>query len=153
MVDSPAGTTPPRTPLSGNRASRYLFMALLGLAIGIFGTVMVVRALHERKDHYPEAVMYVMQAHTAALQQNVGQNRCAATDTIPHLQTLRLLANDIEPAFAGHRDDAEFTGLSSKLRAAVDASLASPPLNCEGVKAAVEEIGQACKACHTQYRS
>lgn len=138
-------------PLSGNRAGRYFFMALLGLVVGVVATVMVTRALHERKDHYPEAVMYVMQAHMAALKRNVSENRCAATDTIPHLTTLRHLANDLEPAFAGLRDEAAFRQHAGGLRASVDASLASPPLNCAGVQAAMGKIGESCKACHDDY--
>lgn len=148
----------PQTPesrpvqLSGNRGSRYLFMALLGLVVGVVGTVMVTRALHERKDHYPEAVMYVMQAHMAALKRNVAENRCAATDTLPHLQTLRQMANDLEPAFPDLRTEAAFTQHASGLRGAVDATLASPPLNCPGVQAAMAKIGEGCKACHADYQ-
>lgn len=139
--------------MSGNAAGRYFFMAMLGLVIGVVATVMIVRALHERKDHYPEAVMYVMQAHMAALKANVAENRCAATDTLPHLSTLRHLGNDLEPAFAGLRDEAEFRTHAGGMRAAVDAVLASPPLNCAGVQAAMGRIGESCKACHADYRS
>lgn len=146
---TPPGASP---RLSGNRAGRYLFMALLGLVTGIVGTVMVTRALHERKDHYPEAVMYVMQAHMAALKRNVGVNRCAATDTIPHLTTLRHVANDLEPAFAGLADEPEFARHASTMRATIDGALASPPLNCPGVQAAMAKIGEGCKACHTDYQ-
>lgn len=138
--------------LSGNRAGRYLFMAVLGLVIGVFATVMVSRALHERKDHYPEAVMYVMQAHMNALKGNVVENRCAATDTLPHLTTLRHLGNDLEPAFPGLRDDAPFRQHAGGLRAAVDATLASPPLNCAGVQVAMAKIAESCKACHADYQ-
>lgn len=145
--------TPPHAPrLSGNRAGRYFFMLLLGLVIGVVATVMATRALHARKDHYPESVMYVMQAHTAALKRNVAENRCAATDTIPHLTTLRHLANDLEPAFPGLRDEAAFTQHASGMRAAVDAVLASPPLNCAGVQTALAKVGDGCKACHNDYR-
>lgn len=140
------------SPLSGNRAARYLFMALLGLVTGIVATVMVTRALHERKDHYPEAVMYVMQAHMAALKRNVGENRCAATDTLPHLTTLRHVANDLEPAFGDLRNEPEFARHASAMRANIDATLASPPLNCQGVQAAMAKIGESCKACHTDFQ-
>jgi crotonobetainyl-CoA:carnitine CoA-transferase CaiB-like acyl-CoA transferase len=151
MAETPIDGTPPPRP-SGNRAARYLFMALLGLVTGVVATVMVTRALHERKDHYPESVMYVMQAHMAALKRNVSENRCAATDTLPHLNTLRHLANDFEPAFGGLREDAAFTRHASDMRATMDAALASPPLNCAGVQAAMGRIGEGCKACHDDYR-
>lgn len=150
MADTQTPGSAPR--LSGNRAGRYFFMAMLGLVIGVVATVMVTRALHERKDHYPEAVMYVMQAHMNALGENVGANRCAATDTIPHLTTLRHLANDLEPAFAGLRDDPPFRQHAGGMRATLDAALASPPLNCAGVREATAKIGEGCKACHADYR-
>lgn len=143
---------PPPARLSGNPASRYLFMLLLGLAIGVLATVMTLRALHARKDHYPESLMHVMQAHTAALKRNVEQNRCSATDTLPHLTTLRHLANDLEPAFPGLRDEPEFGRHASALRAAVDGALASPPLNCAGVQVVANRIGDSCQACHDGFR-
>lgn len=140
--------TPPPAPARRNNGSRYLFMALLGLVVGVIASVMIMRTLEQRRDPYPEAVMHVMSAHMRALKGNVTQNRCAATDVIPHLQTIRALANDIEPAFGDMRDDAKFANYASDLRAAVDASLATPPLSCPGVQAAAAKIGQACEACH-----
>lgn len=147
---STPGNPTPRP--SGSRASRYLFMALLGLVTGVIATVMVSRALHERKDHYPEAVMYVMQAHMAALKRNVGENRCAATDTLPHLTTLRHIANDLEPAFGDLGREPGFARHASGMRASLDGLLASPPLNCAGVQAAMAKVGESCKACHDEYR-
>jgi hypothetical protein len=138
---------------SGNAAMRYLFLFVLGLVVGVVGTVMAVRALDARKDHFPESVMHVFDAHMGMLDRNVAQNRCAATDTLPSLQALRTLANDIEPAFGDLRDDTRFTGHASDLRAALDRSLASPPLNCSGVQAAMKDIGAACKACHRDFRN
>lgn len=148
-------TTPNQTPTSkpsGNTAARYLFLFLVGLAVGAVATVMAMRALDARKDHYPEAVMEVMSAHVGALRRNVEQNRCSATDTIPHLQTLRTMANDIEPAFRDLREDARFAGHASDLRASLDGALSSPPLACNGVEAALKQVGANCKACHQDFR-
>jgi hypothetical protein len=89
-----------------------------------------------------------MSAHMRALKDDVTQNRCAATDVIPHLNALRMVSNDIEPAFKDAAGDAKFAQYASDLRAALDASLASPPLNCPGVQAAAAKIGRACEACH-----
>ena len=69
-------------------------------------------------------------------------------DVIPHLQAVRMLANDIEPAFGDLREDEKFARYASDLRGAVDATLAAPPLNCAGVQAAAAKIGEACEACH-----
>lgn len=134
-------------------AMRYLFLFLLGLAVGAVATVMAMRALDARKDHYPESVMRVMDAHFDAMETNVTQNRCAATDTLPQLQALRLMANDIEPAFGDLREDARFAKHASDLRAALDGALASPPLNCPGVGTVRKQIGETCKGCHEDFRN
>lgn len=134
-------------------AMRYLFLFLLGLVVGAVGTVMAMRAIDARQDHYPVSVMRVMDAHADALGANAKANRCAATDTLPQLQALRTLANDIEPAFGDLREDARFAKHASDLRAALDAALANPPLNCDGVGIALKHIGEACKACHQDFRN
>ena len=156
-MNAPADRMPPdgkpASPPSGNAAMRYLFLFVLGLAVGVIGTVMAVRALDARKDHFPESVMHLFAAHMDMLDANVTGNRCAATDTLPQLQALRTLANDIEPAFGDLREDARFAGHASDLRAALDRSLASPPIACAGVQAAMKDIGAACKACHQDFRN
>jgi hypothetical protein len=156
-MNAPADRMPtegkPVNPPSGNAAMRYLFLFVLGLVVGVIGTVMAVRALDARKDHFPESVMHVFSAHMDMLDANVTGNRCAATDTLPQLQALRTLANDIEPAFGDLREDSRFAGHASDLRAALDRSLASPPIACAGVQAAMKDIGAACKACHQDFRN
>ena len=134
-------------------AGRYLFLFLLGLVIGAIATVMAMRALDARKDHFPDALMQVQQWHLNRLKGNVDENRCSATDTLPHLQLLRTMANDLEPAFPDLREEERFAGHASKLRATLDGVLASPPLNCAGVGTAVASIGEDCKACHQDFRN
>lgn len=150
MNTTPTDTAP--RP-SGNAAARYLFLFLIGLAVGIVATVMAMRALDARKDHYPTSVMHVMDAHMGALKDNIGKNRCSATDTLPHLQALRMMANDIEPAFGDLREDARFAEHASDLRARLDSVLGTPPLACAGVQAALKDIGADCKACHQEFRN
>src|SRR3954447_14879528 len=72
-----------------SNASRYLFLFLIGLAVGIVGTVMAMRAIDARQDHFPHSVMEVQAWHLGQLKAATQQNRCAATDTLPHLQALR----------------------------------------------------------------
>ena len=84
---------------------------------------------------------------------DIDQNRCSATDTLPHLQALRTMANDIQPAFPDLRDDARFSKHASDLRATLDAALGSPPLNCAGVGTTLARIGENCKACHQEFRN
>lgn len=144
-------TRPPRP----SAASRYLFVFLIGLFMGIVGVVMVLRALEGRKtweDRFPEAAMTVMTAHVAQLRASVQDNRCGPSDVIPHVQTLRALANDVEPAFPGLRDDARFVQHAGKLRATLDGVLSAPPLACAGTDAALKRIDEDCKACHQEFR-
>ena len=136
-----------------SNAPRYLFLFLIGLAVGIVGTVMAMRAIDARQDHFPASIMQVQNWHMGQLKANTEQNRCAATDTLPHLQALRTMANDIEPAFGELRDDVRFTKHASKLRATLDSALGSPPLNCAGVGTTLASIGEDCKACHQDFRN
>ena len=138
--------------MAGN-ASRYLFLFLIGLVVGVIGTVMAMRAIDARQDHFPTSVMEVQGWHVGQLKANTEQNRCAATDTLPHLQALRTMANDIEPAFGDLRDDARFAKHASDLRETLDAALARPPLNCAGVGTTLASIGDDCKACHQDFRN
>jgi hypothetical protein len=136
-----------------SNASRYLFLFLIGLAVGILGTVMAMRAIDARQDHFPSSVMEVQGWHMHQLKTATEQNRCAATDTLPHLQALRTMANDIEPAFPDLRDDQRFAKHASDLRATLDNALANPPLNCAGVGTTLASIGDDCSACHKEFRN
>lgn len=136
-------------------AGRYLFLFLLGLVLGIVAVVMLLRALEARKtwrDHYPNATMHLFSAHMAQMREKIDANRCNPTDTLPHLQSLRSLGNDLEPAFADLRDDRRFARHAGQFRATLDATLASPPLNCAGANEAAKTIGESCSACHQDFR-
>ena len=135
-----------------SNAGRYLFLLILGLVLGVVATVMAMRALEQRKDHFPEALMHVQQWHMGQLKGDMEQNRCNATDVLPHLQALRLSANYLEAAFPDLRDDARFKTAASAMRAAADKAVANPPLTCEGVGAAMKSLGESCKACHQDFR-
>ena len=135
-----------------SNAGRYLFLLILGLVLGVVATVMAMRALEQRKDHFPEALMHVQQWHMGQLKGDMEQNRCNATDVLPHLQALRVSANDLEAAFPDLRDDARFKTAASAMRAAADKAVANPPLTCEGVGAAMKSLGESCKACHQDFR-
>ncbi|MDO5505881.1 MAG: hypothetical protein Q4F49_06285 [Pseudoxanthomonas suwonensis] len=154
-ADSPR--MPPPTPAKAqpSAAGRYLFMFLVGLLVGVIGLVMVLRAMEGRKtpmDKWHGSVMNVMAVHSQALRNSVEQNRCSATDLLPHLQTLRAMTNDLEPAFPRLADDARFREHAAGMRAALDASLASPPINCAGAGTVQARVGDSCKACHQDFR-
>lgn len=136
-------------------AGRYLFLFLLGLVMGIVAVVMLLRTLEARKtwrDHYPHATMHLLSAHSAQMREKISANRCNPTDILPHLQSIRSIGNDFEPALPGLRDDRRFAEHASRFRATLDAALASPPLNCTGASEAASNIGEACMACHQDFR-
>ncbi len=151
-MSTPASTSSALPPDKPSSAMRYLFLFLIGLVMGVVATVMAMRAIDSRTDHYPEAVMTVMQAHVTQLKASTDANRCAATDVLPHLESLRTVANDIEVAFKDEADDERFAKHASALRATLDGARASPPLNCAGVIKAAEKINADCKACHQDFR-
>lgn len=150
-MNDPHRPSAPLPPRQGNGA-RYLFMLLLGLVLGVVATVMALRAIEARRDYFPGSVMHVQQWHLGRLRASIDQNRCAASDALPHLQSLRVMANDIEPAFPGLSDDQRFADSASQLRADLDAALSNPPQDCAGLTGVVQTIGQSCKACHQDFR-
>ncbi|GGD54617.1 cytochrome c [Pseudoxanthomonas indica] len=139
-------------PTKSSTASRYLFLFLLGLVVGAICTVMAMRALQARHDPFPDSVMHVMQKHAGQLGDSVAQNRCAATDTVPHVRTLRAMANDLELAFPQYRDDQRFVEHASTFRGKLDAALATPPTNCAIAKQLGEQVKESCKGCHQDFR-
>ena len=50
------------------------------------------------------------------------------------------------------RDDRRFSAAASQMRRTLDASLASPPINCGTLGTATRDIGNACRACHQDFR-
>ena len=136
-----------------SHASRYFFMFLIGLVMGAVLAVMGLRALQARQDPFPDSVMHVMQKHSGLLAKTIEENRCAATDTAPHLRTLRAMTNDLEIAFPGLADDERFRTHASQFRAKLDAGLAAPPTECASAEKISASIKESCKACHQDFRS
>ena len=118
---------PVRSP---STSSRYLFVLVAGLLIGSVATVMGMRALQARQDHFPGSLMTVMAKQSQLLAESQKQNRCSINDTAPRLQTLRALANDLEQAFPSLRDDQRFQLHASRFRATLNDALAKPPADC-----------------------
>ena len=135
-----------------SNAGRYVFLLILGLVLGVIATVMAMRALEQRKDPFPDALMHVQQWHMGQLKADMEQNRCAATDVLPHLQALRTTANDLDAAFPELADDQRFQAASAAMRAATDKAVSNPPLSCEGIGATMKSLGDGCKACHQDFR-
>ena len=139
-------------PRKSRNTGRYLFLFLLGLGVGAICTVMALRALQARTDPFPDALMQVMARQSGELDRSAKANRCTLSDTLPRLQSLRALSNDIEAAFPGLRDDTRFGGAASGLRATLDQALAAPPADCKQLGSLAQRIGEDCKACHRDFR-
>lgn len=139
---------PPRP----SAAYRYLFMGLLGLLVGIVATIMLMRALQARRDPFPTALMQVMDRQTVELRARQEQNRCAVSDALPRLQTLRALSNDLEMAMPSLRDDVRFATHARDMRARLDQALAAPPTTCATLAAVNARVDEGCKACHQDFR-
>ena len=153
MADPQSTGTPPAKP---NTNARYLFLLLIGLVLGIVGTVMTLQAIDSGKtwrDRYPMATMHLLQAHSAQMAGKLKGNRCEVTDSLPHLQALRTLANDLEPAFPSLADDSRFADHAAGMRARLDQALANPPAGCEALKEAASSVGESCRACHLDFRT
>lgn len=148
----PSATPPPRTPSS---AAGYLAVFAIGLLVGLVLIVVMLRTLDARKtwqDRYPTALMQLYQAQLAQLSGNLDANRCAPTDTLAHLQTMRALSNDLEPAFPDLRDHRGFVAHAADARRTLDAALALPPMDCASLRTTIDSIGETCGACHQDMR-
>ena len=130
---------------------RSLILLLVGLLVGALCTLIAVNAL-DRGTAYPNAVMALMGQQMKAIDKSIKQSRCASTDLTPRLQTLRFVANDIEPAFTDMLDEVQFGRYAADLRAAADAALMTPPANCAAASAALSKLDKACDSCHRDYK-
>lgn len=145
MSDRPAVSAP-------SPASRYLFVLLAGLIIGIIATVMLLRAWQARQDPFPTALMTVMSHQSSQLKAAREQNRCNQSDSLPALQSLRALTNDLDDAFPSLRDDTRFQAHAAALRASLNTALSNPPGTCENLTAMNRQIDEKCQACHQDFK-
>lgn len=128
---------------------RAALLIVLGLAIGILGTVFGMNALHERNP-FPHAVMSVMEHHALALNSAVRTQHCDAAEAQQHLSRILETSADINGAFPGM--DQPFLDELSKLREKTQGALTAAPADCKALAAAIKPIGEVCQSCHQQYR-
>lgn len=131
---------------------RILAILLLGLAIGIFGTVTVIGAMKQQIP-YSHAVMAISAQNFGALRKMKESGKCEHDPIARNLRTLRVLADDLEPAFLPTGgDDALFKQHSVDYARRVDGAIASAPATCEALDKAIGEVGGGCKACHQDFK-
>jgi cytochrome c556 len=130
-------------------AMRAALLIVLGLAIGIIGTVFTMRALNERNP-LPHAVMVTMGFHRHQLQTAIKGQRCDATANLAQLQHMQMIAGDIPAAFPDAPQ--QFKDLASHLRSALQTAAQSAPADCPALIAALKPVDGVCSECHQQYR-
>lgn len=128
---------------------RAAFLIVLGLAIGIIGTVFSMRALNERNP-LPHAVMVTMGFHRHQLQQAIKGQRCEAAANLAQLQHMQMTAGDISAAFPDAPPP--FQDLAGHLRTALQTAAQSAPADCPALATALKQVDQVCSECHRQYR-
>lgn len=128
---------------------RAALLIVLGLAIGIIGTVFTLRALDERNP-YPNALMVTMGFHRHQLQQAVKGQHCDATANLDQLQHMQMIASDIPAVFPDAPQ--QFQNFASHLKTALQSAAQSAPADCPALVTALKPVDQACKECHQQYR-
>jgi cytochrome c556 len=124
-------------------------MILLGLVIGVIGTVNVMNTLSERNP-MPKAVMHTMGYHMAELSRSLKAKQCEAANIQRHLQRLQSTASDILPVFG--INDKTFTDDAGKLQTSLQDAVQSAPADCAALAKVLKPIGETCKSCHQQYR-
>jgi cytochrome c556 len=128
---------------------RAALLIVLGLVIGIIGTVFTMRALSERNP-FPEALMVTMGFHRHQLQQAVKGQRCDAAANLDQLQHMQMIATDIPAAFPDTPQP--FKDLAGQLHTALQHAAQSAPADCPALVAALKPVDQVCTQCHQQYR-
>lgn len=128
---------------------RAALLIVLGLVIGILGTVFAFSALHQRTP-LPKAVMTVMAYHASTLHHAVKTQQCDPATTRVQLARLASAAQDIPGAFPGVEQP--FLDAAGKLQSAADAAVAAAPATCTALTTALAPVDEACDSCHKQFR-
>lgn len=128
---------------------RAALLILLGLVIGVIGSVNVLNALAERNP-MPKATMHALGYHMGALKEAMQAKQCDAAKIQHHLLRMESTATDILPTFG--LSEKAFVDDANHLQTSLQQAAVSAPANCEALAAALKPVGQSCKSCHEQYR-
>jgi hypothetical protein len=132
---------------------RIIGLLLLGFVVGAFATVATLNALRQGTA-FPRGVMAVKGYHMNKLRDAVTTEPCVPDQAGRHLRALRLLADDIEPAFlpAGSSDPV-FSRYARQMAGRLDDALAAlPTADCAALRITIGDISDGCKACHRDYK-
>ncbi|MEO9079169.1 MAG: cytochrome c [Rhodanobacter sp.] len=127
---------------------RIALMILLGLVIGVIGTVNVMNTLAERNP-MPKAVMHTLDYHMGALSKSLKAKQCETAKIQHHLERLQSTATDIVPVFAAEKD---FNDHANELQTRLQQAVAAAPADCAALAVVLKPVGESCKSCHQKYR-
>lgn len=138
------GAAPTPAPRPAN-AGRALALLLIGVFIGGLGTLVVVQSLNQRTG-YADGLMAVLQHEFGQLRRAARGGQCEPARTDRARNRILVLASDIP-----HAVDA---GSSAVQQMSLDLQQAatSSAADCQALARQLQQIDQACKACHTQFR-
>lgn len=129
----------------------FLGGMLAGILFGALLTVMASRVIESRQDPWPDAVMTVMSHEFKTVRAASKSGECTSPASGAALRLMGLLGNDVEPALMPTLNDRVFTQYATDLRSAISKASAAGS-DCKQFTASVSEIGQACDACHRDYK-
>ncbi len=130
---------------------RFVAMLVIGLFMGVLGTVMTLGALRQGTPFH-QGLMSVMAHHHAALRRMGDANECPDDAIQGHLRMLRLAGDDLETAFLPTMNDERFRHYAAGYRTATEAALARPASGCAAAAAQAASLGDSCSACHRDFR-
>lgn len=128
---------------------RAALLILLGLVIGILGTVPVMNILNQRNP-MPRAVMTTMGYHMRQLSGALKTQHCEAAVSLDQLQHMQAIAGDIPAAFPNAPQ--AFVDDADHLRQALGAAVQAAPADCPALATVLKPVGHACQSCHQAFR-
>lgn len=128
---------------------RSALLIVLGLVIGILGSVFTFSALHQRTP-LPKAVMTVMAYHSSELHHAVKTQQCDAAAIATQLGRLQSAALDIPGAFKGAEQP--FLDASDTLQTRIVSAVKAAPTTCAALATALQPVDDACDSCHKRFR-
>ena len=130
---------------------RVIAMLLIGLFVGVLGTVTLMNVLRSETP-YNHTVMNVLGEQMGALRGMRESKQCDVAESTRRLTLLHAIAGEVDGAFLPVGDDDAFRKHSAAMQARIADALAAPPADCAALVATSKSIGATCKACHEQFR-
>jgi len=127
---------------------RQFVLLVVGLFVGAACAFVLARGLGQR-DAYPRGLMNVMQHHMAELRRLERSGRCPPQEIAPHAARIADLSSDIANALDSR--DPHLADATAVLGRAAE-SLRAGSLDCPALAKNLSAVGDACEACHRDYR-